>query len=95
MRPFNFGKRQRPEDCAEPSEPEYLPYEPMYPKRAVGSPSPSQTEEGDEISSSEEVYLEVPQLVIWTSVSRYMKVLPWYKKAWEMGKRHFNVGKKT
>lgn len=83
MRLFGFGTKQQPESCAEPAEPEYLPYEPMYPDRAVGSLSASQAEEGDERPPSEDVYLEVPQLVIWTSVSPHRKV-PWYKKAWKM-----------
>ena len=94
MRLFGFGTKQQPENCVEPAKPEYLPYEPMYPDRAVENLSTSQAEEGDERSSSEDVYLEVPQLVIWTSVSQRSKV-PWYKKAWEMATGYFNAGKNT
>jgi hypothetical protein len=94
MRLFGFGTKQQPENCAESAEPEYLPYEPMYPDRAVENLSTSQSEEGDERSPSEAIYLEVPQLVIRTSVSRH-RTLPWYKKAWKMATRHFNAGKET
>lgn len=94
MRLFGYGKRQPPEYCSERLEPEYLPYPPMYPGRVRANPPPSKHRDGEKPSSPEKSWPDLPQLLIRVQVHRHI-TRPWYKKAWESGKRFFTAGQKT
>lgn len=94
MRLFGFGKRPRTKDCSEPSEPEYLPYTPMYPGRARPNSSPPKSTDEGNPSLPEESGPEVPHLLIFGEAYWYLR-RPWYKKAWEKAKRLCTAGMRT
>jgi len=89
MRLFGFGTRQRfnraePErSAAMESEPEYIPYPPMFPGSTSNKVAQSEPQDVQESSSPANDYLDVPALTYIRHERRRRGIAFWFRTGWQ------------